>query len=167
MELLRGCRVMAVRAVDRANALLTVVIESNDPRTFASLVDELGVTKSTTSRQLHALERSRLVQPDRSGAFHPGPLFSLYAAQLNAVHDLAELSRPTLERLSEPIDETTNLSVSRRHSRRPWPGQTQAPYPMHLGPGPVSWPPAYLPCWQSRHQPDEPRPSNRQLEGHS
>jgi len=101
------------QAVDRATALLTLVVESGAPRTFTSLVDELGLAKSTTSRLLQALERSRLVQRDQAGAFRPGALFSLYAARPSAVHDLAELARPTLERLGELTEETVNLAVPR------------------------------------------------------
>ena len=56
------------QAVDRASALLTLVVEAGAPRTFTSLVDELGLAKSTTSRLLQALERSRLVQRDQAGA---------------------------------------------------------------------------------------------------
>jgi DNA-binding IclR family transcriptional regulator len=101
------------QAVDRASALLALVVESGTPRTFTSLVDELGLAKSTTSRLLQALERSRLLQRDQAGAFRPGALFSLYAARPSAVHDLAELARPTLERLSELTEETVNLAVPR------------------------------------------------------
>ena len=101
------------QAVDRASALLTLVVESGAPRTFTSLVDELGLAKSTTSRLLQALERSRLVQRDHAGAFRPGALFSLYAARPSALHDLAELARPTLERLGELSRETVNLAVPR------------------------------------------------------
>jgi IclR family transcriptional regulator, acetate operon repressor len=101
------------QAVDRATALLAAIVESGEPRTFTSLVDELGLAKSTTSRLLHALERSRLVQRDHNGAFRPGALFSLYAVRPSAVHDLAELARPTLERLSELTQETVNLAVPR------------------------------------------------------
>jgi len=101
------------QAVDRATALLTLVVESGAPRTFTSLVDELGLAKSTTSRLLQALERSRLVQRDQAGAFRPGALFSLYAARPSAVHDLAELARPTLERVGELTEETVNLAVPR------------------------------------------------------
>src|SRR3954451_2987349 len=104
---------MTTRAVDRANALLTLVVESGGPRTFTSLVDELGLAKSTTSRWLQALERSRLIQRDHAGAFRPGALFSLYAARPSALHDLAELARPTLERLGELSEETVNLAVPR------------------------------------------------------
>ena len=101
------------QAVDRATALLTLIVESGAPRTFTSLVEELGLAKSTTSRLLQALERSRLLQRDQAGAFRPGALFSLYAARPSAVHDLAELARPTLVRLGELTEETVNLAVPR------------------------------------------------------
>ena len=101
------------QAVERASALLGLIVESGAPRTFSSLVDELGLAKSTTSRLLQALERSRLVHRDRSGAFRPGALFSLHAARPSALHDLSELARPTMEHLSELSRETVNLAVPR------------------------------------------------------
>jgi IclR family transcriptional regulator, acetate operon repressor len=101
------------QAVERASALLTLVVESGVPRTFTSLVEELGLAKSTTSRLLQALERARLVHRDHAGAFRPGALFSLYAARPNALHDLAELARPTLQRIGELCQETVNLAVPR------------------------------------------------------
>lgn len=103
------------QAVDRATALLAAIVESDVPRTFTSLVNELGLAKSTTSRLLQALERSKLVQRDQRGAFRPGALFSLYAARPNALYDLAELARPTLERIGARTEETVNLSVARGH----------------------------------------------------
>ena len=101
------------QAVERASALLGVIVESGAPRTFTSLVDELGLAKSTTSRLLSALERARLVHRDRSGAFRPGALFSLHAARPSALHDLSELARPTMEHLSELSGETVVLAVPR------------------------------------------------------
>lgn len=101
------------QAVDRAAALLAIVVESHGGRTFTSLVDELGLAKSTTSRLLHALERHRLVQRDRVGAFRVGPLFAVYAAQHDSVEDLVEIAHPTLERLGEQTGETVNLAVPR------------------------------------------------------
>ncbi len=101
------------QAVERASALLSLIVESGAPRTFSSLVDELGLAKSTTSRLLQALERSRLVHRDRAGAFRPGALFSLHAARPSALHDLSELARPTMEHLSEVCQETVNLAVPR------------------------------------------------------
>lgn len=101
------------QAVDRAAALLALVVQSPEPRTFTSLVDEVGLAKSTTSRLLQALERSRLVQRDRSGSFRAGALFAVYAARQNAVHDLAELTQPALERLAVASGETANFAVPR------------------------------------------------------
>jgi IclR family acetate operon transcriptional repressor len=101
------------QAVERASALLGVIVESGAPRTFSSLVEELGLAKSTTSRLLQALERSRLVHRDRAGAFRPGALFSLHAARPSALHDLSELARPTMEHLSLVSRETVNLAVPR------------------------------------------------------
>src|SRR4029079_17127740 len=101
------------QAVERASALLGVIVESGAPRTFSSLVEELGLAKSTTSRLLQALERSRLVDRDRAGAFRPGALFSLHAARPSARHALSELARPTMEHLSQLSRETVNLAVPR------------------------------------------------------
>ncbi len=101
------------QAVERASALLGVIVSSGVPRTFTSLVDELGLAKSTTSRLLQALERARLVHRDRAGAFRPGALFSLHAARPSALHDLSELARPTMEHLSEVSRETVVLAVPR------------------------------------------------------
>lgn len=101
------------QAVERASALLSLIVESGTPRTFTSLVEELGLAKSTTSRLLQALERSRLVHRDRAGAFRPGALFSLHAARPSALHDLSELARSTMEHLSEVSGETVNLAVPR------------------------------------------------------
>lgn len=101
------------QAVDRAAALLALVVESGEPRTFTSLVDELGLAKSTTSRLLQALERNRLVRRDRAGLFRPGPLFAIYATQHDTTQDLLDVSQPTLDELGEVTGETVNLAVPR------------------------------------------------------
>lgn len=101
------------QAVDRAAALLALIVESGEPRTFTSLVDELGLAKSTTSRLLHALERNRLVRRDRAGLFRPGPLFAVYAAQHDTSQDLLDVAQPTLDEIGERTGETVNLAVAR------------------------------------------------------
>ncbi|HYH31413.1 MAG TPA: IclR family transcriptional regulator [Pseudonocardia sp.] len=113
MSTFTGTPQLGSQAVDRACALLALVVESGGPRTFTSLVEELGLAKSTTSRLLQALERSRLLQRDQAGAFRPGALFSTYAARPSALQDLVELARPTLQRIGELTEETVNLSVPR------------------------------------------------------
>ena len=100
-------------AIDRATALLTLIVESGTPRTFASLTTELELARSTAWRLLRALERNSLIQRDHDGAFRPGSLFVRYATLPSAVHDLAELARPTLERLGELTEETVGLAVAR------------------------------------------------------
>ncbi len=104
------------QAVDRAAALLALIVQSDDARSFTSLVDELGLAKSTTSRLLQALERNRLVQRDRAGTFRPGALFAVYAARQSTVHDLVELAQPVLNRLAAATGETVNLAVPRGNS---------------------------------------------------
>ena len=104
---------MPGQTIDRATALLTLVVESGAPRTFASLVDESGLARSTMWRLLGALEDNGLIQRDHTGAFRPGSLFVRYAARPSAVHDLAELARPTLVRLGGLTEETVALAVAR------------------------------------------------------
>jgi IclR family transcriptional regulator, acetate operon repressor len=104
---------LRARPIDRATALLTLVVEAGAPRTFASLVDELGMARSTTWRLLGALEDNGLIQRDQTGAFRPGSLFVRYAARSSAVRDLAELARPVLEQLGGLTAETVSLAVAR------------------------------------------------------
>jgi DNA-binding IclR family transcriptional regulator len=101
------------QAVDRAAALLALVVESERPRSFASLVSELGLAKSTTSRLLGSLERNRLVLRDPAGGFRAGPLFTAYAVRHPVEDELVALARPALERLGELTGETVNLAVPR------------------------------------------------------
>lgn len=101
------------QAVDRAAALLDLVVTADEPQTFSSLVDELELARSTTSRLLGALERNRLVQRDRNGSYRAGALFALYAARQTAVQDLAELVQPVLDRVAEESGETATFGVPR------------------------------------------------------
>ena len=105
--------VSGTQAVDRAAELLTLVVESPVPRTFTSLVDQTGLAKSTTSRLLQALERHRLVQRDRGGAFRPGAVFALYAVRHEMGSDFVELATPVLDRIAARTGETVNLAVPR------------------------------------------------------
>lgn len=101
------------QAVDRAALLLAEIVRSPGPRTFSSLVADLGLAKSTVSRLLQALERGRLVQRDRTGSFRPGALLAVYAARDTTVQDLVEIIRPALDRLAAATGETVNFAVPR------------------------------------------------------
>ena len=116
------------QAVDRAAALLALVVESGEPRTFTSLVEEAGLAKSTTSRLLHALERGRLVQRDRSGSFRPGPVFAVYAARQQTMHDLVALLRPAHGPARRDDRRDGELRGPARRRRRPGrPGRQPLP----------------------------------------
>jgi DNA-binding IclR family transcriptional regulator len=100
------------QAVDRAAALLTMVVEADAPVTFASLSEASGLARSTTSRLLAALERTRLVERTGPGEYVGGPLFVLYAARHDRTKQLARLARPMLEELGERTGETVHLAVN-------------------------------------------------------
>src|SRR5262245_56632351 len=101
------------QAVDRAAELLALVVEAAAPRSFTALVEQTGLAKSTVSRLLQALERHRLVQRDRDGAFRPGAVFALYAVRYGTGSDLVELGMTALDRIGARTGETVNLAVPR------------------------------------------------------
>lgn len=100
------------QAVDRAAALLTFVIEADTPVTFAELSEACGLARSTTSRLLAALERTRLLERCATGEYIGGPLFVLYAARHDRNAELARLAQPMLEALGEQTGETVHLAVA-------------------------------------------------------
>src|SRR5262245_28032634 len=86
------------QAVDRAAELLALVVEAAAPRSFTALVEQTGLAKSTVSRLLQALERHRLVQRDRGGAFRPGAVFALCAVGHELGGEFVELETTVLDR---------------------------------------------------------------------
>ncbi len=100
------------QAVDRAASLLTLVIESEAAVTFAELSEASGLARSTTSRLLAALERTRLVERVSNGEYIGGPLFALYAARHDRTAEMARLARPMLEVIGEDTGETVHLAVA-------------------------------------------------------
>ncbi len=99
------------QAVDRAAALLTHVVEADAPVTFAQLSEVSGLARSTTSRLLSALERTRLLERSATGEYVGGPLFVLYAARHDRNGELARLARPMLVALGERTGETVHIAV--------------------------------------------------------
>jgi IclR family transcriptional regulator, acetate operon repressor len=101
------------QAVDRAARLLTEVVHAADPMTFTRLSGATGLTKSTTSRLLLALERNGLVRRDDHGRFLPGEMFVSFAWRGGAEAGLIAVAQPFLERLGKATGETINLGVAR------------------------------------------------------
>lgn len=98
------------QAIDRAAGLLVRVIEADEPLPFSRLHAESGLSKSTASRLLSALERHGLLGRDASGAFVPGPVLTRYASR-SGLAELIAAAQPVLERLGEKTGETVNLAV--------------------------------------------------------
>jgi IclR family transcriptional regulator, acetate operon repressor len=101
------------QAVDRAAALVDLVVRADDPVSFTELSDETGLARSTTSRLLAALERTDLIERDRSGGYVAGPLFALHAALHDPWPQVARLARPVLVELGARTGETVHLGVAR------------------------------------------------------
>ena len=97
------------QAIDRAAELLALIVHAEDPRTFGDLVDETELARSTASRVLNALERHQLIE--RDGAFHPGPLFAVYAARHDQIDAVIRTAQPIMARVNEETGETVNLGV--------------------------------------------------------
>jgi DNA-binding IclR family transcriptional regulator len=101
------------QAVDRAAALIDLVVRATDPPSFTALSDETGLARSTTSRLLAALERTELLERDASGGYVAGPLFALHAALHDPWPQVARLARPVLEEIGARTGETVHLGVAR------------------------------------------------------
>jgi DNA-binding IclR family transcriptional regulator len=101
------------QAVDRAAALIDLVVRAADPPSFTALSDETGLARSTTSRLLAALERTELLERDASGGYVAGPLFALHAALHDPWPQVARLARPVLEEIGARTGETVHLGVAR------------------------------------------------------
>ncbi len=107
------------QAVDRAAALLTLIAAAPDPVTFTELSEQTGLARSTTSRLLSALERTRLVSRADDGGYTPGAIFDDHAARVGATDPHAGLvaaASPYLDELAAETRESAHLAVV-RHGR--------------------------------------------------
>ncbi len=99
------------QAVDRAAGLLVHVLTAGSPVAFPDLVTATGLPKSTVSRLLSSLERSRLITRTDDGDVAPGDVLTAFARAHSPEDDLIAIARPTLERLGQLTGETINLAV--------------------------------------------------------
>ena len=99
-----------MQSADRALAILTAFDEGRPDVGVSELAAELGMHKSTVSRQLAALERRGLVR--RYGErFAPGPELARLGTLAIRGFTLAGAARQPLESLAEQTGETVNLAV--------------------------------------------------------
>lgn len=99
------------QAIDRAAALLSLVVRSEQPVSFTEVAASVDLPRSTVSRLLGALERNGLLERSIDGAYRGGPLFHTYASRFGHIESLVIASRPTLEAIGEATGETVNLAV--------------------------------------------------------
>ncbi len=102
---------VGTQAVDRASAVLTTVLASTEPVTFADLIARTELPKSTLSRLTTSLERNGLLQRTASGAWQPGAAITDYALSVRPEDDLLRIAQPFLDALGEFTGETVNLAV--------------------------------------------------------
>ncbi len=101
------------QSIDRAAALLSLVVRADEPISFTELAETSRLAKSTTSRLLAALERHQLLEREDSGGFVSGPLFALYAARHDPWAEVVRLVTPVLERIGDKVGETVTLAIPR------------------------------------------------------
>lgn len=104
------------QAVDRACALVSLVVCADEPMTFTEIADAAGLARSTTSRLLAALERTDLLHRDDTGAYVAGGLFALHSARRDPWEEMARVAQPFLRRLRDLTGETALLGVPRSRS---------------------------------------------------
>ncbi len=99
-----------MQVITRAAAVLGALAEPEGGRSLAQLAEQTGLPKTTVHRICTALEHVGYVQTDAAtGRRELGP--SLLRLAFSGRRDLVALLQPSLERLSEEINETVDLAV--------------------------------------------------------
>ena len=111
MELEADDMTGGTQAIDRAAAVVRLVVEADEVQTFTELLEETGLAKSTLSRLLSALERQHLLERTPDGGFVAGALFALYAVRHDPGAEIARLAQPVLEAVAAETGETVNLGI--------------------------------------------------------
>ena len=101
------------QALDRAAQLAAMVVQADEPLSFADLQEATGLAKSTTSRMLSALERGGLLERDDNGGYVAGSLFWQYAARHDPWEQLVRIASPVMEQVGSHTQESVHLSVIR------------------------------------------------------
>ena len=101
------------QAIDRAAHLVSTVVKADEALSFADILEECGLPKSTTSRLLTALLRTELLERNIDGLYVAGPVFWLYATRHDPWDELVRLSGATMDAVGAATRETVTLSVPR------------------------------------------------------
>lgn len=101
-----------VSSILRALQILECFMDSRTEWTLKALVEQLGLPTTTVFRQVSTLaERGYLEQDPVRKSYRPGPRLLLLSSAILGQSDLRRTARPELERLSDTLQETINLSM--------------------------------------------------------
>lgn len=113
-QLSEGEPIYRAQVLDRVFTILDVLASSKKDQSLVELTESLGLHKSTTHRLLKILERHHFVERDgSSGKYLLGSKLLELGMRVAARLDLAGLSRPHLEKLSQESGETAHVGVLR------------------------------------------------------
>ena len=105
-----------VSSILRALQILECFMDHETEWTLKALVDHLDMPTTTVFRQVSTLaDRQYLVQDPVRKSYRVGPRLMLLASSILGQSDLRRVARPELERLSNTVQETINLSVLLEH----------------------------------------------------
>ena len=105
-----------VSSILRALQILECFMDGETEWTLKALVERLCLPTTTVFRQVSTLvERKYLEQDPVRKSYHVGPRFLMLAGAILGQSDLRRAARPELERLSEAVKETINLSILMDH----------------------------------------------------
>lgn len=96
----------------RALQILECFMDQEKEWTLKELVNQLGLPTTTVFRHVSTLmERRYLTQDPVRKTYHVGPNLLALAGAIIGGSDLCKIARPELERLSDRVKETINLSI--------------------------------------------------------
>ncbi|MDD3346719.1 IclR family transcriptional regulator [Oscillibacter sp.] len=105
-----------VSSILRSLQILECFMDGDTEWTLKALVERLGLPTTTVFRQVSTLtERRYLEQDPVRKSYRPGARLLLLSSAILGQSDLRCTARPELERLSDTLQETINLSVLLEH----------------------------------------------------
>ena len=105
-----------VSSILRALQILECFTDNETEWTLKALVEQLGLPTTTVFRQLSTLtDRQYLEQDPIRKSYRVGPRLLQLSSAIVGQSDLRRIARPELERLSDTVQETINLSVMLEH----------------------------------------------------
>ncbi|MEA4941948.1 MAG: IclR family transcriptional regulator [Oscillibacter sp.] len=105
-----------VSSIMRALQILECFMDSGTEWTLKALVERLDLPTTTVFRQISTLvERQYLEQDPIRKSYRIGPRLYLLSSAILGRSDIRSLARPEMERLSDVVQETVNLSALLEH----------------------------------------------------